>query len=386
MSFIFPILPLLLQELGVTDREELSFWTGWCFSITFLIAAIVSPVWGMMAQKKGYRLNLFRTGLGMIIFSVFVGFCTSPLHVFLLRLLMGVFSGFQSVALAYQSRVTPKSELGSVLGILMTASTAGGLVGPFFGGWFADLYGIATTFWIMGGISCLTLLPVLTTIPELPKDSEKPSAEKPSAWGLLTYSPLIVIFFATLVYRIVFMGASTSITLYIQETIGSIENIAFVSGVAFSISGFSAILGAPLLGKWSDRIGHQKALGISLVFSGLFMFANGFSNTLEWIYICRFFQGFFSSAIFPILVVLIKERAPDLLHGAASGLNQSFIYIGNVLGPLLASGLMTIMSIHSVFWFGGVFSILLGLSLALAFKPTQKVPESIESLPFKKSG
>nr|VXZ88115.1 drug efflux system protein MdtG [Klebsiella pneumoniae] len=41
----FSLLPLYVSQLGVTSHEALSMWSGLTFSVTFLVSAIVSPMW-----------------------------------------------------------------------------------------------------------------------------------------------------------------------------------------------------------------------------------------------------------------------------------------------------------------------------------------------------
>lgn len=45
ISQILPFLPLYVSQLGVTSHEALSMWSGLTFSVTFLVSAIVSPMW-----------------------------------------------------------------------------------------------------------------------------------------------------------------------------------------------------------------------------------------------------------------------------------------------------------------------------------------------------
>lgn len=42
-------------------------WSGLTFSVTFLVSAIVSPMWGSLADRKGRKLMLLRASLGMAI-------------------------------------------------------------------------------------------------------------------------------------------------------------------------------------------------------------------------------------------------------------------------------------------------------------------------------
>ena len=50
-SSMFPFLPLYVSQLGVTSHEALSMWSGLTFSVTFLVSAIVSPMWGSRADR-----------------------------------------------------------------------------------------------------------------------------------------------------------------------------------------------------------------------------------------------------------------------------------------------------------------------------------------------
>ncbi len=53
ISQILPFLPLYVSQLGVTSHEALSMWSGLTFSVTFLVSAIVSPMWEPGGSKKG---------------------------------------------------------------------------------------------------------------------------------------------------------------------------------------------------------------------------------------------------------------------------------------------------------------------------------------------
>ena len=67
ISQILPFLPLYVSQLGVTSHEALSMWSGLTFSVTFLVSAIVSPMWGSLADRKGRKLMLLRANIGAAI-------------------------------------------------------------------------------------------------------------------------------------------------------------------------------------------------------------------------------------------------------------------------------------------------------------------------------
>ncbi len=70
ISQILPFLPLYISQLGVTSHEALSMWSGLTFSVTFLISAIVSPMWGSLADRKGRKLMLLRASLKDFMHSI----------------------------------------------------------------------------------------------------------------------------------------------------------------------------------------------------------------------------------------------------------------------------------------------------------------------------
>lgn len=75
ISQILPFLPLYVEQLGVTSHEALSLWSGLTFSVTFLVSAIVSPMWGSLADRKGRKLMLLRASFGMAVAILLPGLC-----------------------------------------------------------------------------------------------------------------------------------------------------------------------------------------------------------------------------------------------------------------------------------------------------------------------
>lgn len=89
-SLIMPFLPLYVEELGIKDHESLNLWTGVAFSITFLFSAIAAPFWGKLSDRKGRKLMLLRSALGMAIVMVLIGFAQNIWQLLILRALLGV--------------------------------------------------------------------------------------------------------------------------------------------------------------------------------------------------------------------------------------------------------------------------------------------------------
>ena len=93
-SLVMPFLPLYVEQLGVTGHSALNMWSGIVFSITFLFSAIASPFWGGLADRKGRKLMLLRSALGMGIVMVLMGLAQNIWQFLILRALLGLLGGF----------------------------------------------------------------------------------------------------------------------------------------------------------------------------------------------------------------------------------------------------------------------------------------------------
>ena len=66
-SEVTPFLSLYIDTLGKFSHQQLSFWSGIVFSAVYVVAALVSPIWGKLADKKGRKPMILRASLGMAV-------------------------------------------------------------------------------------------------------------------------------------------------------------------------------------------------------------------------------------------------------------------------------------------------------------------------------
>lgn len=143
-----PFLPLYVELLGVSSPEKLNLWSGAVFSITFLFSAIVSPIWGGLADRKGRKVMLLRSALGMAIVTMLMGLAQNVWQFLILRALLGLLDGFVPNANALIATQVPRNKSGWALGTLSTNAVSGALIGPLIGELLADLYGLRLVFFI----------------------------------------------------------------------------------------------------------------------------------------------------------------------------------------------------------------------------------------------
>lgn len=92
-TMLIPFLPLYLLDLG-TPAEAVTIWSGAVFSITFLIAAVMAPVWGKFADEYGKKRMAVRAAIGLTVAYFLGGLVTSPWELLGVRAVQGFANGF----------------------------------------------------------------------------------------------------------------------------------------------------------------------------------------------------------------------------------------------------------------------------------------------------
>ncbi|AMG97755.1 multidrug efflux MFS transporter [Serratia liquefaciens] len=373
MSQILPFLPLYVEQLGVSGHQSLSIWSGLVFSGTFLVSALVSPLWGSLADRKGRKLMLLRASLGMAIVIALQGMVTNVYQLFALRALMGLTSGYIPNAMALVASQVPRDKSGWALGTLSTGQISGVIAGPLLGGLMADHLGLRVVFFVTAGLMFVSFLITLFLIKE--RRIEVKKADRLSGKAVfqsLPYPALIVtLFISTLMIQLANSSISPILTLFIKELSGDSGNIAFISGMIAAVPGVAALISAPRLGRLGDRIGTARILLAALGLTTLLFAIMAWVETPLQLGILRFLLGFADGALMPAVQTLLLKYSSDQVTGRIFGYNQSFMYLGNVVGPLIGSGVSALMGFRWVFAVTAVLVLLNCLQVRRQFKQVE---------------
>ncbi|ATF93951.1 Metal-tetracycline/H(+) antiporter [Cedecea neteri] len=371
ISQILPFLPLYVEQLGVTSHEALSLWSGLTFSVTFLVSAIVSPMWGSLADRKGRKLMLLRASFGMAVAILLQAFATNVWQLFLLRAVMGLTSGYIPNAMALIASQVPRERSGWAISTLSTGQISGVIVGPLLGGFMADHLGLRPVFFATAGLLMVSFLVTLLLIKEgaRPKISKDERLTGKEVFATLPYPWLILsLFITTLVIQLCNGSIGPILALFIKQLSPDSNNIAFMSGFIAALPGISALFAAPKLGKLGDRIGTERILMATLTCAVVLFLAMSFVTSPVQLGILRFLLGFADGAMLPAVQTLLLKYCSDQVTGRIFGYNQSFMYLGNVAGPLMGAGVSAMVGFRYVFAATAVVVLLNVWQLAVALK------------------
>jgi DHA1 family multidrug resistance protein-like MFS transporter len=348
-SFAYPFLPLYLQELGIRQQSQLAFWTGLAGGASGLALAIMSPIWGVVADRFGRKSMLMRAMLGAALTVSLMGFARGPIDLVVLRMLQGASSGTIAAATALVASGTPRSRVGWALGVLTSAVAVGSALGPLVGGLAAAAVGVRAVFWAAGGLLLLASLPVLLVVREAYRP--RTDAASGSALALLRASaPGAVAAVAGLilcqgVLQAAYVGFQPLVVLRLLQRLST--GTAAVTGLAFGAAGLASAVAAVLYAAPARRFGYRTvAIAAAIALAGAELFSD-LGPGVAAIVAGAALAGAFYGILGPAISTMIGLETPGAIQARVFGFSSSAMALGFAVGPF-GAGLLAAQAGPSV--------------------------------------
>jgi MFS family permease len=258
-TIVMPFLPLYIRELGVADVADIALWTGLTLGATPAVTAFSAPLWGRVGDRYGSKVLVLRSLTAFVVTKGAMAFVTAPWQLFALRALLGVFAGYGSLTVSMAAESVPREQMARAIGTVQIAQRLGPAIGPVIGGLLAPVVGLRATFLIAAAFY-LTAVFLVALLYVEPRTRQARTAGRPLGDVLrqLYATPgFAMVFLVILCLQLVDRSFGPILPLYV-ETLGFPESqVAFVSGVLFSIAACFAALGHhfadPLMLRWPTR-------------------------------------------------------------------------------------------------------------------------------------
>ena len=128
-GMLIPLMPYLSRNFGASDLQ-----IGFLMSVYSIAQLCAAPFWGWLSDRFGRRPILLINFLGTALAHFWFGWAGSILHLFLARVLSGVFGASISTAYAYIADITNENDRSKNMGLIGMAFGLGFVIGPFLGG------------------------------------------------------------------------------------------------------------------------------------------------------------------------------------------------------------------------------------------------------------
>ena len=353
---VFSYMPLFIMELGISGQDRVAFWSGLISSISSLFAALSSPIWGRWSDRTGYKNNLLRSCVAVVLFNFLSGLSTNVYQLMVFRILQGCFSGFAAASVSMVGAGTPALSLGFALGWLQTAQVLGAMVGPMVGGALADLFSYRQVFFIASGLGLVATALALALLDEPGlKKSERPAPLTHALAGLPAVSRrailamLVVLFCAQFGTRCV----EPILSLHVINLGQSPSSVGTLTGILFTAAALGQLLAITLFVKQISSWGHKRVLQTTLLGAGLLYFPHILVGKVWPLVALRLGVGAFLGAVIPTANALVGSLVPPSRRGAVYGLTTSALFLGSFLSVLGSGVLAALLGIPAVFLAAG---------------------------------
>jgi DHA1 family multidrug resistance protein-like MFS transporter len=370
-GIIIPILPFYVEHFGGGGVAMGSLMSA--FSVAQFI---FSPIWGSLSDRYGRKPILMVGVIGNAISHILFALSSELWMLTASRALGGILSAATlPTAMAYISDSTSVKERGGGMGIVGAAFGIGMVLGPGIGGMMAGM-SLQAPFYFAAALSLVSLFLVWILLPEsLP-------AEQRTTGSVRIQGPQLGEMFRALSGPIGFLlilaflnnFALTNFEgiygFYAQKRYNYDEKTV---GLILTVAGLvSTIVQGGLTGILSKRFGDSLVIKTSL-FASIFGFA--LMILPESLPMVLSTAGFFvltNALLRPGVASLISKRT-DIGQGAAMGLNNSFMSLGRIIGPLWAGTVLDI-NLNYPFLTGAVIMLVAYLT-SLKFLPSEAAEE-----------
>lgn len=356
-----PFLPVfLLKDLGVSEAD-VSFWSGLVYSITFLFAAIMAPYWGAMADKVGQKKMAIRAGVGLVITYIMSATCQNEYQFFVIRGIIGLISGFVPASMSLVSSTLPMEKMGWGMGLMQTALSSGGILGPLMGGYLSSWFGIRASFWLSSVCLTIATLLVIFLVRDVSISEERRNRKVELVKDLkeaLQNKGIIFTMTMFFLIQVCVMLLQPLITMYVGQLMGKVDDEAVqMAGVIFSLAGISGIMAAPFWGKRGQRYGYVRTFCYITLGAGVVNLFQFFTTDVYQFAVVQFIFGLFLAGAIPNINANLAEVTDQSIRGKAFGLVTSAQMSGGFVGPLLGGALGHVLPTKLVIICAGIILI-----------------------------
>lgn len=348
-GIIIPILPAYLKSIHQGGTAA-----GLMIAIFAGAQLIFSPIAGKWTDQYGRRKMIIFGLIGLTLsMFVFYGF-NSIWWLYASRVIGGIGAALLIPAIfAYVADITTLDQRAKGNSFVSAAMSLGIVIGPGIGGFLAD-YGLKMPFLISALVSLIAVIFSVFVLEEsqkdqksglnMLKDDESLARKMVRSVKMPYFIPLII----TLVMSFGLMSYESVLGLFVDNQFGASPKQIAVMITSTGI--VSVIVQLFIVDRMVTRYGDGAVLTFFLGVTAVGFLLSIFASSYILFFGVTLLIFLATSILRPVLNTLISKMAGDE-QGFAMGMNNSYMSIGNVLGPTLA-GMIYDVNIISPFILG----------------------------------
>ncbi|PUB12900.1 MFS transporter [Paenisporosarcina sp. OV554] len=342
-GIIIPILPAYLVSIG-----EGGMAAGLMIAIFAGAQFIMSPIAGKWADQVGRR-KMIIAGLSGLTISMFVFYFSDSIWVlYLSRVIGGIGAALLIPAIfAYVADITTMDQRAKGNSYISAAMSLGIVIGPGIGGFLAD-YDLKLPLLVSAMVSLVSVIFSVIVLkesrevtPETGGPNEQDAMLKKLAQSI--HKPYFIPLIITLVMSFGLMAYESVLGLFVDNQFGATPKQIAVMITSTGI--VSVVMQLLVVERLVRRFGEGIILNVFIAVTAVCFFLSLFASTYVLFFMITLVVFLATSILRPVLNTLISKLAGNE-QGFAMGMNNAYMSIGNVIGPLLAGVLYDVNIIY----------------------------------------
>ncbi|KAJ5517781.1 hypothetical protein N7453_000203 [Penicillium expansum] len=290
-GFLVPMLPYLFEDRLHKDPSQTQRLTAGILTLHGLVSAISGPLIGHFADKMpNRRTPLLLSLAGCVVGTILVAWSPSLVVLLLGRVFQGIAgSAVWIVGLATAADTVHESDMGKVMGVIMSFASAGIISGPMVSGLLLDTVGYWLTWSVPVGILLIDIIARLLMIENpqhsspassdnsdettslLPPETQIEPHDASTTFGfwifLLRDSRVLTALAVTILTTAILTSFHATLPLHTGEAFGWTPRDV---GIMFFLLSVPALFLSTPAGWLRDRIGVRLPITISLALHAVF--------------------------------------------------------------------------------------------------------------------
>ena len=371
----FSFIPLYLSEDKFHIAENLrGLYVSRFFFFGVLAYAIFTPLWGMLSDRFGVKIMLYRGSFVTALIYPLMGLTTSVETLIILRFLTGGLSGTTVAAKMLLVKTVPNDRQGFSLGVLETAIWGGAMVGDVLGGLAVAWFGFTTTFFICGALFFTSGLFVVFA-----RDSEKSTSVVPAAasgerrgglagmrWMLAP--PVLLMLMVFLLCGVALRFNIPYTSLMVRMFVGDSKQAAFWTGIIGACAAGGGMLMGVLMGWLSDRCPEWKLTTPVQLISALMLFLASGATSLFGFGFCHAANSLVTGGLYAVFQKVTSGMVERVKRGSVLGFATTMYNIGFMLSTLLSGWVVTMWGLRWIYRCSTILMVLLAVSSGVAIR------------------
>ncbi len=356
-SFVFVSLPFYIHRISTLDEASTLRWTGWILGVSSLVTVVTAPLSGRLAgrgdPKAFYMLVQLLQGVGFLLMAL-ARTLPQMLGARVLLGLMGASSTFAFIMAGRRAGGDVRRDVSAI----QSGMTLGQVLGPPLGAIFASRVGFQESF-ILGGVllwGCCVLVGF-----GVPEGGGRAAAETRAGRTSIPEVATVCLLVLVASTQIFFL---TAILPQVLPSLGvEPADTLETGGLVIFVTGLAAAVGSVIAPRLGELVGDRRAIVWFLGASSLLLAAQAVAPELWSFGVLRFLQVLCIAPIFPLSVAAIAQRS----SGTAIGFVNSSRIGAAFLGPVVATTLLTVAPVWSVYVTLGILGLAVVPVLLRAF-------------------